>query len=1009
MKNLKKLMSVVLSVVMLMSFVVSTSAATFADVAETDKAYEAVEVLAALKILEGKEAGAFDPEANIKRSEFAAVVCRAMNQESAAIGAANFTDVSADHWAAGYIGWAAAQGIVNGRGDGSFDPDANVSYNEAIAMIVRAMGYEWYVEEMLGGYPTGYARIAGSYKIDKDITSANGNAPATRADVATLVYNAFDAPLMDMSYSISSDAEYVIYNGSKNVDGEKRTLLSYYGDIYKVKASVETTYRNDSNLIDAKGNKYMSLLIGSWYGFDEEWVGDALNKTEASILPGEKIKVIANDDAWAGYQGYTVNAYVALNENDKLEVVAMVVDSRTAEELVIENARELIDESTIVGNKITFEYYEDADANRTKSADIAADYSVYVNNIAVPSASKASYFESLDDGAYASVTLLDSNGDGEYDKIYLTNYEYGIVEEVDADLEIIETTRTSYYLSADDTSDVFVYNIYKDGEQIALADLAEGDMLNIVIGDLSGNVEDATFVDIYVTNNVIESSVGSKSGAGTSSNPYRYVIDGEDYYLATGALVSDLSPGDTGSFYITIDGYIYDADFTSTYSDNYAFILNIASTNDGWGEKWEIKILDKNNTVKTIPVKKTVYVTDADASYAKKSLKSENAEYDAYFTTVAGRVHADTAAAAKSNIEKRFITFKESNGEITELVFPKSSSNDRDFRYNTLDANVKYSPKTGLLGGYEVDDTTYIFSVPTANASIAIADTTSGYTGKYILDEDLIQVYAIGNLDDETDYNGYVFNVDKDGLAGAAILTHNPGFAGNINALAVVRSVSEGLNAAGEPATSVEFWQGTEAAVAVVAENGFIGSNIFDGTITAGDVFQYTLNADGEINGTKLIYDYSAKKLMETTGSSDITFAVGVVNDITAKRLTYSNATGDNKSLAWDEVETNVLVDVARIAGSSSNAIKGYSSTSYIKGFSTKSVDWDGTGAGTEMKDIFASDVYVVVVKADDGAIVDVVTYKYNKESVAYVANETTGAYAGSDAASFVDTFTVAS
>ncbi len=974
MKNLKRLMSVVLSVVMLMSFVISTSAATFTDVAETDKAYEAVEVLAALKILEGKEAGAFDPEANIKRSEFAAVVCRAMNQESAAIGAANFSDVPADHWAAGYIGWAASQKIVNGRGNGTFDPDANVSYNEAIAMIVRAMGYEWYVEEMLGGYPTGYARIAGSYKIDKDITSANGNAPATRADVATLVYNAFDAPLMDMSYSISTDAEYVIFNGSKNVDYEKRTLLSYYGDIYKIKATVEKTYRNDSNLIDAKGNKSMDLKIVSLYGFDEEWVGDALNKNKDALETGDPLKVIANNDAWAEYQGYTVNAYVTLNENDKLEAVAMVVDTRSAEELVIENARELIELSDDDGETVKFEYLEDADATRAKKVDIDSEYAVYVNNIAVTSG-KATYFNALDDGDYASVTLLDSDGDGDYDKIYLVNYEYGIVEEVDTEMEIIETDATAYYLSADDTSDAFVYNIYKDGAAIGLEDLAEGDLLNVVIGDLDGVVEDATFVDIYVTNNVVESSVSSKSGD-------RYVIDGEDFYLADGAAISSLTPGDTGSFYITIDGYIYDADFTSTYSDNYAFIVDIAESTSGFGSVWEIKLLDKNNNLKVVPVKSTVYVTDASP---KRSLKIEDTTtgQTPYFTALKDIIHGEAAVVtADANVKARMVTFKETNGEITELVFAKDSgATDRDFDVKALGVGG-YSARQEVLGNWNLLETTVLFSVPTADSDLVI--TSSADSSKKMLNEDRIQVYAISALNEEDAYTGFAYNCDDDeGTIGAALLTNEMGFSGAADALAVVSSISEGLNAAGEMATIVEFWQAGERKTLAVSDNMVASGNIanFD-SVGIGDVFQYTVDSNDEIAAADLIFDYNVVdnngtpddadddivyigELKKTTGSGDITYAAGLVNTITAKRLALGGTGSYGASLAWDEVATNVQFDVAR-SSNPSNAFRAYTSTSYLK---DARVD-----AGK-----IVGDYYIAVVRADERAVVDVVAYKYAK------------------------------
>ncbi len=993
MKNLKRLMSVVLSVVMVMSLlVVSTSAATFTDVDETNAAYEAVEVLAALEILSGKEAGVFDPEANIKRSEFAAVVCRAMNQASAAVGGSNFVDVSADHWANGYIGWAASQGIVNGRGNGTFDPDADVSYNEAITMIVRAMGYEWYAENMLGGYPVGYARIASSYGIDKGVSTANANAAASRADVAMLLYNAFDAPLMDVKY-ISLEPEYAIYDGSKSVDGEKRTLLSEYSDIYKVKATVDTTYRNDASLVASNGDKQIKMTVESLYGFDAEDVQDALNSSKFYV--DGKATVIANDDAWAAYQGYTVNAYITVNDRDKATVVAMVPDSRSVEELVIDGASELVvtaDVADSSDSKVTFEYYEDADATRTTSLRIDKEAAVYVNNIFVGNLNDAdnaaeTEFEALASGYYSSVKLLGS--DDEYNKIYLVDYEYGIVEEVDAELEIIETTGASYYLSADDTSEEFVYSIYKDGVEIELADLAKGDLLNVVVGDLAGNVEDATFVEIYVTNNVIESSVKAVTGSSTKA----YTIDGEKYYLANGAQIASLSAGDTGSFYITIDGYIYDADFTSTYSDNYALILDAAKIDNGFGSTWQIKLLDKNNAVRILDVKDTLYVTDASA---KRGIK--DAEQDAYLEALKAKIQVAAADAntalgtLKTNLKDRLVTFKESNGAISELVFAKSSGSDRDFVYGTLDGT--YSPKTALLDGYEVLDSTYLFSVPAVAGNVkgvstnTTNDTPAVTYEEYYLDIDVMQVYAVSSLDDKTTYTGYVFDVTEEGALGAAILNNDFGFAGDDNALAVVRSISDGLNAAGEAAKLVTFWQNGEEKTLAIADTAFVGTNIFAGTITAGDVFQYTTNSADEINGTILVYDFSAKLLKaDPTNTDDITYAVGVVSNINAKRLTLENAAG-TENLAWDELGTNVMFNTA-VSVDKSSAFKAYSSTSYIKAYGTKTV---------ESNDIFASDVYVVVARANDNAIVDVVTFKYTKDA----AND-----ASTNVADFADDFTI--
>ena len=229
-----------------------------------------------------------------------------------------------------------------------------------------------------------------------------------------------------------------------------------------------------------------------------------------------------------------------------------------------------------------------------------------------------------------------------------------------------------------------------------------------------------------------------------------------------------------------------------------------------------------------------------------------------------------------------------------------------------------------------------------------------------MLDENLIQVYSVYNLDEDTDYNGYVYNIDRNGFAGAALLTHNPGFAGNINALAVIESIAEGLNGEGERAKVVTFWQGTEKKTLVVTNDVFIGTNIFEEGATAGDVFQYTLNANDEINGVKLVFDYSAATLETTSAPGDITYAAGVVTDISNKFLEL-----DGEGYAWDEIDTNVLMDTTR-----TNAkFRGYNGTSYIK-------------AARVTEGVYTTDAYFVVVKLEDDAIVDIVAYKVAEEAM---------------------------
>ena len=111
---------------------------------DESKKNEAVTVMSALNLLKGYEDGTFGPDKTITRAEFAAVVVRMLGMEDAAAGAAtatNFTDVPATHWAAGYVKIANQKGIIAGYGDGTFGPDDEVTYEQAIKMLVCALGY----------------------------------------------------------------------------------------------------------------------------------------------------------------------------------------------------------------------------------------------------------------------------------------------------------------------------------------------------------------------------------------------------------------------------------------------------------------------------------------------------------------------------------------------------------------------------------------------------------------------------------------------------------------------------------------------------------------------------------------------------------------------------------------------------------------------------------------------------------------------------------------------------
>lgn len=98
----------------------------------------AIEALASRGIINGKTESTFEPEATMTRAEFAAIVVQSLGLTPAAGN--KFTDVPADQWYAPYVGTAGSYGIVNGTSETTFSPDGTITRQEAAAMVARAAG-----------------------------------------------------------------------------------------------------------------------------------------------------------------------------------------------------------------------------------------------------------------------------------------------------------------------------------------------------------------------------------------------------------------------------------------------------------------------------------------------------------------------------------------------------------------------------------------------------------------------------------------------------------------------------------------------------------------------------------------------------------------------------------------------------------------------------------------------------------------------------------------------------
>lgn len=138
------------------------------------------------KIMTGYGDNTFRPYVKITRAEFAVTALRLISMDHIAKVMKPeriYSDVDTLHWAVREIKLAGDEGIINGFEDKTFRPEGNVTYNQAVAMLVRALGYG---DDAIkkGGWSTGFKMVAYETGLLNGVNDL-GDSEITRADAAS--------------------------------------------------------------------------------------------------------------------------------------------------------------------------------------------------------------------------------------------------------------------------------------------------------------------------------------------------------------------------------------------------------------------------------------------------------------------------------------------------------------------------------------------------------------------------------------------------------------------------------------------------------------------------------------------------------------------------------------------------------------------------------------------------------------------------------------------------------
>lgn len=244
---MKKIISFVLAAAMSLS--------TLPALADWNNDEDIMSLLSELNIMVGDDDGNLRLDDNVSRAEFAKIaVASSSYKDTVATGlkVSPFKDVTYTHWSAPYIKAAVSAGIAEGYVDSTFRPDNTVSYEEALTMVLKVLGYT--TQDFGDSWPYGQMGLANSLEITKNVNAEQGEA-LTRSQVARLIYNTLDTKIKDnQSKLITSVFDSKVIEGVTIIASHNEDSSLGTDKIYTTAGTFEFDGNFNSDYVGRKGD-----------------------------------------------------------------------------------------------------------------------------------------------------------------------------------------------------------------------------------------------------------------------------------------------------------------------------------------------------------------------------------------------------------------------------------------------------------------------------------------------------------------------------------------------------------------------------------------------------------------------------------------------------------------------------------------------------------------------------------------------------------------------------------
>ena len=247
----------------------------YKDFSDVEEYVEITDLFSNLEIMEGFDDGTFRPDSTLTRAEAAAIMVRLLgNNNPVPKGKTSFTDVESTHWAKEYIYHAEERGIINGMGDGSFDPDGLVTYHQFVKMLVCVLGYKPIAEDK-GGFNGGGYLYVGSSQVTGFTKGVPGekDKPITRITAARLIHNALEVEIFEeWAYDVTASGACI------DLPDYKTIIEDYLG------------YEIIKGVIIRADNETIELEITHNYTTGERFKNGQICALKNEIRNGEELK-----------------------------------------------------------------------------------------------------------------------------------------------------------------------------------------------------------------------------------------------------------------------------------------------------------------------------------------------------------------------------------------------------------------------------------------------------------------------------------------------------------------------------------------------------------------------------------------------------------------------------------------------------------------------------------------------------------------------------------------------